>query len=120
MFFIAGIDSKIRECPSVPNTRCPVCSRDVLMHVCNKYMTPTLFFIPTFRFRSSYLATCPACASLMELDAEKGKALERDPGIGISPGDLRVVQDNALPICPRCGRSQPRGASFCNGCGERL
>lgn len=120
MFLIAGIDSKIRECPPIPNTLCPVCSRLVLMHVCNKYMTPTLFFIPTVRFRSSYLCTCPSCASVMELNRLKGRMLEKNPQLGILPGDMTVLQNNVRPLCPRCGRPQQRDSAFCSSCGERL
>jgi hypothetical protein len=57
-------------------------------------MTPHIFFIPTFKFRSAYIATCGNCASILALDGEKGRAFAKDPHTVIRPGDLAVIKNN--------------------------
>lgn len=120
MFFLAGISDKVKDCGTAPNGTCPVCGRSGTLHITTQYMTPHLFFIPLFRFGGNYWATCGHCASMMMLDKHKGKAVERDSSTPILPDDLTVLQNNAAPVCPRCGSRLPRGSAFCNCCGERL
>lgn len=120
MFLIAGINNKVKDCGMAPNGRCPVCGREGMLHVSNQYMTPHIFFIPTFRFNSNYIATCGGCASAMQLRKEKGRAVERSQPVQILPDDLQVLQNNATPVCPGCGERLPRGSAFCNRCGAQL
>lgn len=94
MFFIAGISPKIKPLGMARGCPCPACKSDSPLHVIYKYMTPHIFFIPTFRFHSEYIATCANCASVMELQEEKGHAFRKDPNVRISSGDLRVLQNN--------------------------
>ena len=120
MFLLVGVHSKIKDCGRVDRCTCPVCGRTGSLHICNQYMTPHIFFIPTFRFHCKYIATCASCASVMELDVQKGRALEKGRDSRIFPEDLRVLQDNAVTLCPGCGARQPRGNAFCGQCGRRL
>lgn len=120
MFFLAGISSKVKDCGPAPNGTCPVCGASNRLHITTQYMSPHLFFIPLFRFGSSYIATCGHCASVMALEKNKGRALERGQPADILPIDLQVLQNNAVPHCPHCGARLPKGSAFCNYCGERL
>lgn len=94
MFFVAGISPKIKPLGMTSGCACPACKNISPLHVIYKYMTPHVFFIPTFRFHSEYIATCPNCASVMELQTEKGHAFRKDPDVRIETGDLRVLQNN--------------------------
>lgn len=120
MFFLAGISSKIKELGSPADAVCGVCGSRDSLHIINQYMTPHFFFIPTFRFGNQYLATCRKCASLMELQKDKGEALRRGERVSIAADDLHVVQDNSQAVCTQCGSTIPRGSSFCNYCGARI
>lgn len=120
MFFLIGVHSKAKACGTATGDRCPACGRMGDLHVTIKYMTLHVFFIPTFRFGSTYLATCSGCASIMELNKLKGKAVERGRPVEILPEDLRLLQNNMAPQCPRCGQRLPKGSAFCNVCGTKL
>lgn len=121
MFFIAGISGKVKDVGVLEPCPCPACGDSVSLHVCVKYSTPHIFFIPTFRFGVSYLATCPRCASVMELNPQNGKDLERGRPVSADAyGDLRILQNNCRGRCPRCGAQLVPGHQFCGICGERL
>lgn len=120
MFLLAGISSKVKESGVTGPTPCPACQKVAALHVCHKYMTPHIFFIPTFRFHSSYWATCPFCASIMELDKESGRAVERGERPIVGPSALHILQNNAASRCTHCGQKLAPGAAFCQACGERL
>lgn len=94
MFFVAGISPKIKPLGMAYGCSCPACQNISNLHITHKYLTPHVFFIPTFHFNSEYVATCANCASVMELLKEKGSAFQKNPSTVISPGDLRVLQDN--------------------------
>lgn len=120
MFLLAGIHSKTRDLGTADFSRCPVCGEHGSLHVTNQYMTPHIFFIPTFRFRSRYLCTCGRCASLMELSPEVGRRYERSPETPLEPEGMQVLQNNRRPMCPQCGARAESGGSFCSACGARL
>lgn len=94
MFFIGGIQSKVRAVGVWERAACPVCGERGVLYVINKYMTPHVFFIPTFRFHNEYVATCGACASLFEVSDEKAAALRRGEDVACEPGDLQILQNN--------------------------
>ncbi len=93
MFFVGGLSSKLKPAGSAVCV-CPACKAQAELHVIHKYMTPHIFFIPTFRFRSEYIATCGNCASVMSLPSDVGRALERDPGKGLAADELYVIKNN--------------------------
>lgn len=94
MFIVAGISPKIIPLGVAIGCTCPACLSVSQLQVIHKYMTPHIFFIPTFRFNSEYIATCSNCASVMELQKEKGHAFQKDASTAISSGDLSVLQNN--------------------------
>ncbi len=93
MFFVGGISSKLKQAGSAACV-CPACGVRAQLHVIHKYMTPHIFFIPTFKFRSEYIATCGSCASVMAVPNNAGRGLERDPARGLGPNDLHVIKNN--------------------------
>lgn len=94
MFFLVGISNKVKPAGFAHNGLCPACGHTGPLHLTHQYMTPHIFFIPTVRFNSTYLATCPACASVMELAPQKARELRSNPGAPVGPGDLHLVQNN--------------------------
>ena len=119
MFFIAGISNKVKETGQT-DCICPACDRSVQMHICNQYSTPHIFFIPTFRYNQHYFATCPSCASVMELDREKGKSFERDPDRRFCAEDFHILRNNRRARCSACGSIVSQEHNYCPNCGGRL
>ena len=120
MFFIAGISSKLKPKGSAQNCTCPACGTVSPLHVIHKYMTPHIFFIPTFAFHSEYIATCANCASIMSVMPESAKAFIKDPKAGLDPRGISVTQNNARGICKSCGAKLSRGQNFCGNCGASV
>ena len=118
MFFIAGVGSRVKPTGS-GDCICPACGRQVSLHTLKKYSVVTFFFVPIIPFGTNYLATCPSCASVMQLDKGKGRSLERDPETRLYPEDLQVVQNNAGPTCLHCGARVSQSQNFCPNCGEQ-
>jgi len=119
MIFIGGVGSHIKAVGAVEGT-CPACGRSASLHVTKKYSVVTLFFIPVIPFGAEYIATCPSCASLMELRRDKGKQIEKQPGAILYPDDLQVLKNNRGITCSRCGARVQPGQNYCPTCGERL
>jgi hypothetical protein len=94
MFIIAGISPKIKPLGSIRGCACPACGEAAELAVIHKYMTPHIFFIPTFRFHSEYIATCGHCASILAIDEEKGRMFAKNPETVIRPGDLLTLKSN--------------------------
>jgi len=117
MFFVAGISSKIKPKGVAESCICPACGMVSPLHVIHKYMTPHIFFIPTFPFHSEYVATCGNCASIMSIPPEKARAFIRNPGAGLDPRDLTVAQNNVRRVCGSCGGRLYHGQHFCGNCG---
>ena len=122
MFFIGifGTDAKVVPVGQIPEVSCPVCGRTVTFNVCRRYSYFHAFFIPLFKFGSIYLATCPSCASVFELDPELGKRLAHGEQISVGKENLRLLKSNLVPRCPACGAPQVEGSLFCNRCGAKL
>lgn len=122
MFFIGifGTDSKVVPAGQIFGTTCPVCGKTGTFHICQSYHYFHAFFIPLIRFRNSYIATCPSCASVFELANEKGKAAERGEPVYVSNEDLHVIRSNTSLRCPVCGAEMKTGSHFCSNCGAKL
>jgi len=120
MFLIAGISSKIKPKGAAEYCACPACGTVSPLHVIHKYMTPHIFFIPTFPFHSEYIATCGNCASIMRVTPEAAKVFIRHPEAGLDPRDLTVMQNNVRNICKSCGEGLGHGQNFCGHCGAAV
>ena len=118
MFFVAGIHNKMQNLGMRGQCSCPCCAHQGTMHLSHSYLTPHLFFIPTFRFRSQFLLTCPQCASVMALDNALGERLRRNPSVVVSAAEMRVTQNNHRSFCPQCGTALAAGDRFCKNCGS--
>jgi hypothetical protein len=94
MFIIAGISPKLKPLGSIRGGTCPACGETAELAVIHKYMTPPLFCIPTFKFRSEYIVTCGRCASILALSEEKGRSFAKNPDTIIRPHDLRILKSN--------------------------
>ena len=119
MFFIAGFGSRIRE-RSPAKGICPACGEIGFLHIVRESQTLSLFFIPVASFGGKYLATCTACASVMELSREAGKRCEKDPTGQIGYGELTVLKNNYAAKCPCCGRKIFDDHIYCPRCGEKV
>lgn len=95
MIFLFGIRSQIKPLGNITTCACPACGRSAPLKVIYKYMTPHVFFIPTFRFHREYVAVCGGCASVMALRNEKGRELLQNPAAQISPEDLIILKNHA-------------------------
>jgi hypothetical protein len=94
LFFIMGISPKIKPLGSIRGGVCPACGGAAELALIHKYMTPHIFFIPTFKFHSEYIATCGRCASILALNEEKARMFAKNPDTVIRPQDLRVIKNN--------------------------
>lgn len=119
MIFIGGVSPKIKPSGNAQGV-CPACNRRVSFHACKKYSVVTLFFIPVIPFGASYLVTCSACASVLSLSKDKGRALETGKLHTIEYADLEILQNNAGRACPRCDGRVETGQKYCPTCGEKL
>lgn len=120
MIFFGGIYSKVKEAGYTPPCRCPACGNMVSFLVTVDYLTPHIFFIPTIRLRTRYLATCPSCASVMELRREVGREVERGRPVTVEQADLTVLPNSRGPHCHNCGEGLYPGQSYCGRCGTPL
>lgn len=121
MFFVMGNDAKIKQLGPV-GAVCPCCGQSLVFSLCKSFSYVHLFFIPVFRYHVRYIATCPGCAAVYEVDPEAGKAAEKGQLASLPASALTLVQSGgrAAGICPHCGNSNPTGSAFCNRCGNRL
>ena len=98
MFFLGifGANSKVVPAGQVSAAACPACGETASLSVCRRYSYVHFFFIPLVKYDSVYLATCPRCASVFELDPALGRRLAHGGEITVPPGGLRLY-------CNRCG-----------------
>lgn len=122
MFFIGimGIDSTVKPLGEAPAECCPACGRGGRMSLAKGYSYFHFFFIPLFRWNKRYIATCPSCASVLEVNPETGGRLERHEASALYPADLALMRDNSVGLCPGCGCHNPAGSRYCNRCGKPL
>lgn len=99
MFFIGifGANGKVVPSGPLPPLACPVCGRQVSMHLCHGYQYIHLFFVPIIKYADTYPVTCPSCASVFELPQEKGRAFMRGRDPFVSPSDLRLIRAHYRP-----------------------
>ena len=121
MFLIMGTDAKIQQLGTV-GAVCPKCGRSCSFSLCKCYSFLHLFFLPVFRWNVRYIATCPGCACLYDVDPEAGRAAEKGRLATLPASALTPLRQGgpAAGLCPRCGASNPPGSAFCNQCGGRL
>lgn len=139
MFFIGifGIDQAYKELGTRNNIVCPSCSAWSHLLISKTYTYFHVFFIPTFRWNTRYLARAACCGTLFELDPEVGAELEQtwrhDPsasGSDIRAEHLRPLGQRsasgrqATMTCPHCGQviadAQATGYQYCPFCGKSL
>lgn len=122
LFFIGvfGADAKVAPVGELQNAACPVCTGRCNMAVVKRYNYFHAFFIPLFKWGKGYLATCGCCASMMELNPEKGQELERTGHCNVNQEDFHIIRDNNTGRCPNCKAFNPPGSRYCNSCGSSL
>lgn len=122
MFFIGifGTDAKVVPVGQISGVPCAACGRQADFSVCRQYSYVHAFFIPLVKYGISYLATCPHCASVYELNPESGKRMLRGEPVHPSPSDLHLLKNNCVPRCASCGAPRQQGDVFCSKCGTKL
>ncbi len=120
MFFIGlfGTNFKVRQAGYLQAGRCPCCGSEEPFHVARKYQYLHAFFVPLYKFHSTYFATCPKCASIFEVDERIGKDAEREGTAQAAPGALHLLQNNHRPACPACAALLGADDRFCRSCGR--
>ena len=120
MFFIMGSDAKLQQLGPV-GAVCPGCGQTLAFSLCKSFCYIHLFFIPVFRYQVRYIATCPGCACLYDVDPEAGRATEKGRLATLPASALTPRRDSgSVGACPRCGAVNPPGSAYCNRCGSRL
>jgi len=122
MFFfgIFGVSSAVKPAGTAAGV-CPVCGGAVQFSLARSYSYFHFFFLPLFRFGIQYFATCPGCASVFEVPRQTGDDILHGRLSRLDASQLRLVKNSRAPgVCPRCGRSNPPGSGYCNGCGAPL
>lgn len=122
MFFIGifGTDAKVVPVGQISGVPCTACGRQADFSVCRQYSYVHAFFIPLVKYGISYLATCPHCASVYELNPESGKQMLHGEPVHPSPSDLHLLKNNCVPRCASCGAPRQQGDVFCSKCGTKL
>ncbi len=117
MFIIWGTRSGNKKLDFAQAVICNHCGRRGLIEVFKYYTAFTLFFIPTFRWGTHYVARMSCCGISVELDRELGKQIER--------GQVTHLDETIFPAgqrmkrCPYCGHEFSGDFNFCPNCGER-
>ena len=120
MFLIMGTDAKIQQLGTV-GAVCPKCGRSCSFSLCKCYSFLHLFFLPLFRWNVRYIATCPGCACLYDVDPEAGRAAEKGRLATLPASALTPRRDSgSVGACPRCGAVNPPGSAYCTRGGSRL
>ena len=119
MLLIFGVFPKFKSLCN-GNGICPACEKSVYFKLGKKYSVFSIFFIPLIPFGASYHATCSSCNSTMELTKEKGKNFEQGYNNTIHNGDMRILYNNASPVCPSCGARIIANQNFCYHCGVKF
>jgi hypothetical protein len=119
MFFVGifGMNAK-HEQAGYLSARCPVCGCEDPLHVIRRYNYIHFFFIPVIRFGTSYLATCPQCASVYAVPKDIGDEARRTGHAHADPAVLTLIENNRRKTCRRCGALLDDDDSFCRKCGE--
>lgn len=93
MFFVglAGIDGKVDYCGIGKGCACPSCGSQSPLYISKQYNYFHLFFLPVKKFHIHYTAVCPQCASLYELDAQKGSQAEQEGVVAVTRADLTPI-----------------------------
>ena len=122
MFFIGlfGTNFKVEPAGYINIDECPCCHGKKQLHLARKYSYFHAFFIPLFKFGSSYFATCPDCASVFEVTKELGERTMANGTADAHPNELHLLQNNNRPHCPNCGAALDKNDNFCRSCGQRL
>lgn len=122
MFFIGlfGTNFKVEQAGYINVASCPCCGGNKKLHLARKYNYFHAFFIPLFKFGSSYFATCPDCASVFEVTDELGDRAYSNGTADAHPNELHLLQNNSRPRCPSCGAPLDGSDNFCRNCGNKL
>lgn len=120
MFFIGlfGTNFKVKSAGYLRVQGCPCCGSTELLHLARKYQYFHAFFVPLFKFHSSYFATCPKCASVFEVNEDIGKEAEQNGTAQADDGTLHLLQNNYRPSCPHCAAILGIHDRFCRNCGK--
>ena len=121
MFLLAGISEKIKAIGDVPNTICPLCERLSRLTVYKKYSYFHLFFVPLFRWNTTYFVQTMCCSGRFTVDKDAAKAYENgDEGpLAQSLRDMPVSAASKAG-CPHCGGEVQQAFSYCPYCGGRI
>jgi len=122
MFFIGlfGTNFKVDAAGYAKAGKCPCCGSDKPLHIARKYNYFHAFFIPLFKFGSSYFATCPNCASVFEAADTLGERAAKEGTATAFPDELNLIQNNFRPVCSGCGRPLDSSDRFCRHCGKSV
>ena len=122
MFFIGlfGTNFKVEPSGFATTNGCPCCKSDKPLHIARKYNYFHAFFIPLFKFGSSYIATCPNCASVFEAANSLGDRARAEGTAHAYPHELNLLQNNYRPRCTDCGKILNGGDKFCPNCGKAI
>lgn len=120
MFFIGifGTNAKVKAVGYLQSEGCTCCGSQKSLHLARKYQYFHAFFIPLFKFHSSYFATCPDCASIFEVSNTLGKHTEQNGTAKAYSSDLHLLQNNYRPACAQCAALLGAHDHFCRNCGK--
>lgn len=122
MFFIGLFGTNFRVAPAgyIQAGCCRCCNSEEALHLTKKHHYFHAFFVPLFKFQSSYFATCPKCASIFEVSDILGKKTEQNGTARAAQGMLHLLQNNYRPACPHCAALLGSDDHFCRNCGKAV
>ena len=118
MFIIWGTKVINKKLDFVQEVLCNHCGRRGIIEVYKQSTAFTLFYIPTFRWGTKYLARMSCCGFVIELDKDLGKQIEK--------GEIQQLSKFLFPegqhvhVCANCGNEYKGDGKFCPECGNEF
>lgn len=128
MFFIGifGVDTKDEEVHVIESISCPTCHQTTTMTLYKHYQVFHFFFIPIFKWNTTYYVACSHCQNISLITKEKGERIETGECLELTYWDLDSIPNENGPelpqfkkcsqceqwinedyqFCPRCGKNQ--------------
>lgn len=123
MFLIAGITQQRKQLSFLQNFLCRQCGQYGRYEIWMTCSVLTLFFLPVFRWNRHYTVRTTCCSLWYQLNAEKGRAIERGESVQITAEDLTPMDSGLPPLwkrCPHCGYTTQESFSYCPQCGAKF
>lgn len=121
MFFIMGISQDRKKLNFDQMIVCGHCGKYGHLEVYMVYSYLSLFFIPVFKWGRSYCVRTTCCDTVIPIDAELGKQIERGQVTSLPESIIPdTYRYNGRKRCGHCGFETEEDYQFCPKCGAKF